>query len=294
MNGEDEIVLVVDDSADTVSMLSDALDQEGFSVLVALSGTQALSVLRKVTPDVILMDAMMPGKNGFETCREIRQDPALEDIPVIFMTGLDSQSHMLESFRSGAVDYIQKPVRISELVERIRHHVAKARELMDSRALLDSSGMPCLMASREGTVRWATPGARDLLEKAGISRMALFSQLQPKLRAFLQKAQIGDCLKLGDADLEVGTIRENGQCLLQVKVKKSSADACAALMERFSLTAREAEVLYWTSQGKSNKEMALILGISPRTVNKHLETVFSKMMVENRTAAANMALGAIK
>jgi DNA-binding response OmpR family regulator/DNA-binding CsgD family transcriptional regulator len=294
LSNEDEIVLVVDDSPDTVSMLTDALEQESFSVLVALSGNQALSILRKVTPDVILMDAMMPGKNGFETCREIRQDPSLEDIPVIFMTGLDSQSHMLESFRSGAVDYIQKPLRISELVERIRYHVAKARELTDSRALLDSSGMPCLMASMEGTVRWATPGARSTLENAGISHMDLFSELQPKLRAFLRSAKVGSSLRLGQAEIVVSELRDNDQCILQVRGQKSPDEACSTLRECFGLTAREAEVLYWTSQGKSNKEMAIILGISPRTVNKHLETIFSKMMVDNRTAAANMALGAVK
>lgn len=290
----EEIALVVDDSPDTVSMLSDALEQENLSVLVALSGNQALSILKRITPDVILMDAMMPGKNGFETCREIREDPSLEDIPVIFMTGLDSQDHMLESFRSGAVDYIQKPVRISELVERIRHHVQRARELRDSRALLDSSGMPCLMCNRTGTVRWATPGARTALEQEGFGAMEMFSELQPKLRAFLLKAKPGDLLKIGTAEIMLAELRDNDQCLLQIRTVQSAGDACTKLAERFGLSSREAEVLYWTSQGKSNKEMALILDISPRTVNKHLETVFSKMMVENRTAAANMALTALK
>lgn len=293
MKNEDEIVLVVDDAPDTVAMLSDALEQEKFSVLVALSGSQAISILHKITPDIILMDAIMPGKNGFETCQEIRKDPSLENIPVIFMTGLDSQSNMLESFRSGAVDYIQKPVRISELVERIKYHVAKARELTDSRAVLDSNGMPCLMVSREGAVRWITPGARAALENAGISHMALFSELQPKIRSFVQKAKPGDSNRLGHIEIVLSNVRDNGNCILQIKAEKTPQESTEILKERFGLTLREADVLYWVSMGKSNKDMALILGISPRTVNKHLETVFSKMMVENRTAAANMALSAI-
>ena len=81
----------------------------------------------------------------------------------------------------------------------------------------------------------------------------------------------------------------DGSCVLTLS-KQDSGSKTDILMQEFSLTSREAEVLWWVAQGKSNKELALILGISPRTVNKHLETVFEKMMVENRTAAARMAL----
>lgn len=104
---EDEIVLVVDDSPDTVSMLNDALDNEGFSVLVALSGMQAVSICKKIKPDLILLDAVMPEMDGFETCKTLKQNPDLESVPVIFMTGLDSENNVESSFNSGAVDYIQ-------------------------------------------------------------------------------------------------------------------------------------------------------------------------------------------
>ena len=83
-----DIVLVVDDSPDTLRMLTDALEQAGMTVLIARDGDQALSMIDRVTPDIVLMDAIMPGRDGFETCRELKRNKTLTHVPVIFMTGL--------------------------------------------------------------------------------------------------------------------------------------------------------------------------------------------------------------
>lgn len=87
--------------------------------------------------------------------------------------------------------------------------------------------------------------------------------------------------------------KKNDLFIFSISEDKPKVDESKLLCDHFSLTEREGEVLYWVSQGKSNKELAMILGISPRTVNKHLESVFEKMLVENRTSAANMALKVI-
>ena len=105
---DNAVILIVDDMADTLAMLNDALDHEGFSVLVALGGNQALSICKRIVPDLILMDAIMPGMSGFECCKALRADPRLSHIPVVFMTGLDSNDTVMKSFESGAIDYIQK------------------------------------------------------------------------------------------------------------------------------------------------------------------------------------------
>ncbi len=150
---EDEIVLVVDDSPDTVSMLNDALDNEGFSVLVALSGMQAVSICKKIKPDLILLDAVMPEMDGFETCKTLKQNPDLESVPVIFMTGLDSENTVESSFNSGATDYIQKPIRIKELVARINTHIKKSRQITMSRELLDSVGLSSIAVDNNGNIK---------------------------------------------------------------------------------------------------------------------------------------------
>ena len=82
-------VLVVDDNPNNLSLLVDTLDNSGYTVLVALDGKEGLERARAAKPNIILLDVMMPGLDGFETCRRLKHDPALQDIPVIFMTARD-------------------------------------------------------------------------------------------------------------------------------------------------------------------------------------------------------------
>jgi DNA-binding response OmpR family regulator len=113
---ERDIVLVVDDSPNTLSVLTDAIEEAGMTVLVAREGDHALSIVEKVTPDVILMDAVMPGTDGFETCRRLKQNRALAHVPVIFMTGLSDTEHIVEGLEAGGVDYVTKPIVAGELL----------------------------------------------------------------------------------------------------------------------------------------------------------------------------------
>ena len=104
------IVLVVDDSPGTLGLLNDALDEAGYTVLVAQSGRAALDVAARATPDIILMDALMPAMDGFETCRRLKQRPGLAAVPIIFMTALTETEHVLKALEAGGVDYVTKPV----------------------------------------------------------------------------------------------------------------------------------------------------------------------------------------
>ena len=105
------------------------------TVLVAREGEHALSIVEKVTPDVILMDAVMPGADGFETCRRLKQNRALAHVPVIFMTGLSDTEHIIEGLEAGGVDYVTKPIVPGELLARIRVHLANARMAQSARIL---------------------------------------------------------------------------------------------------------------------------------------------------------------
>jgi DNA-binding response OmpR family regulator len=120
-------VLVVDDAPDTLRMLCDALTEEGYTVLVARDGQQALARLDVITPDAILMDGVMPGLSGFETCQRIKAQAAWSAIPVIFMTGLSETADIVAGFDAGGVDYVVKPVRIEEVLARLGTHVRNAQ-----------------------------------------------------------------------------------------------------------------------------------------------------------------------
>src|SRR5271155_2537416 len=161
-----DIVLVVDDSPDTLRMLTDALEESGMTVLVALEGAQALAIVAKITPDVVLMDAVMPSMDGFETCRSLKRNKTLAHVPVIFMTGLSETQDIVKGLEAGGVDYVTKPIDPDELLARIRVHLANARLAHSARAALDAFGRFLLAASHTGRVLWYTPQAAKLLGDA--------------------------------------------------------------------------------------------------------------------------------
>ncbi len=198
---ERAVVLLIDDAPDTVRMIAEALDDAGYTVLVATDGATALQRVERVIPDAVLLDACMPGMDGFETCRRLKQAPGMRTVPVIFMTGLAETERLVEGLSAGGIDYLVKPVVPDELVARLQAHLRVAREMN-------------------------------------------------------------------------AAMRDRGEEL-----------APAAALLPNPLTQREMDVLEWVARGKTNRDVAEILGMSPRTVNKHLEHIYEKLGVETRTAA---------
>ncbi len=139
-NARADIVLVVDDSPEALKLTNDVLEEAGVSVLVALEGKQALTIARRLRPDMILLDAVMPHMDGFETCRLLKADPELAGIPVIFMTGLADTDNIVKGLEAGGVDYLTKPIRPDELLARIRVHIQNARLTHSACSALDSTG----------------------------------------------------------------------------------------------------------------------------------------------------------
>jgi len=295
-----DIVLVVDDSPNTLRMLTDAIEGAGMTVLVALDGEQALSLTERITPDVILMDAIMPGIDGFEICRRLKQNVALSHVPVIFMTGLSETEDIIKGLNAGGVDYVTKPISPDELLARIRVHLANARISQSARSALDASGRYLLAANRSGKVLWATPQAGKLLGRAFPNFNAERDLLPDQIQGWLARhhdrgaSSAADSINLISADpgiqLELSVISQMGadQILLRL-IDGDPKDDQFILRDKLQLTQREAEVLLWIARGKSNRDVADILTLSPRTVNKHLEQIFNKLGVENRTSAAALA-----
>src|SRR5712672_502064 len=157
------IILVVDDSPNTLRMLTDAIEGAGMTVLVALDGEQALSLIERITPDVILLDAVMPGIDGFEICRRLKRHSELSHVPVIFMTGLSETEDVIKGLDAGGVDYVTKPIAPDELLARIKVHLANARISQSARTALDASGRFLLAANHAGKILWSTPQATRLL-----------------------------------------------------------------------------------------------------------------------------------
>ncbi|MEG4802754.1 PAS domain S-box protein [Microcoleus sp. ARI1-B5] len=116
-------LLIVDDQPDNINILSYFLEEYGFEIIVATTGEKALQRVEKIVPDLILLDIMMPGIDGFETCRRLKAIEEVKDIPVIFMTALSEAADKVKGLTLGAVDYITKPLQHSEAIARINLHL---------------------------------------------------------------------------------------------------------------------------------------------------------------------------
>ena len=297
-----DVALVVDDSPETLRLLTDALDGAGMTVMVALDGAAAMRIVDQITPDIILLDAVMPGMDGFETCSRLKRDAGLSNVPVIFMTGLAETEHIVRGLEAGGVDYVTKPIVIEEMLARIRVHLANARLTQSARAALDVSGRFLLAVNRAGKIMWSTPQAQKLLADHFAAGGSEEMVLPEPLREWLEQAQQGKAGTKAQAasfpehpELKLYYMGNAGpnEFLLRL-AKDTSAGLPAEFSSELGLTTREGEVLSWLSKGKTNRDIAQILGLSPRTVDKHLEQIYAKLGVENRTAAAAIATNAAR
>ncbi len=303
---DNDVVLIVDDVPDNLSVLHDALDESGYTVLVATHGEAALQRAAQALPDIVLLDAMMPGMDGFEVARRLKASPHTAHIPIIFMTGLTETEYLVAALEAGGVDYVTKPIKPKEVLARMGVHLQGAREKRQARNALDAFGYASITVRlSDGKLMWQTPLARDLLlryygtaaphtpepvlnwlrrhvaeAEALIEPPRLHVEAGPKRLTFRLHQQIGDS--------------EGGGDWLIIMREVSDESVIEAMSLSFKLTTREAEVLYWVVKGKINRDIGDILGSSPMTVKKHLERVFAKLGVETRTAAAGMAMGRIR
>ncbi|MFT8336057.1 response regulator [Acetobacter orientalis] len=294
--GTQPCVLVVDDMPQSLHFVTVALEEAGMTVLIARDGFAALDLLKKVVPNIIIMDGLMPGLDGFEVTRRLRADPTFTHVPVIFMTGLTETEHVIQGLQSGGVDYIRKPVDVNELVARVRVHLQNARTGQAVTQALDFGHRPTIGVDNQGVLLWHTPQSALVLTSA-FPGWALNKPLPEPLLSVMTALLAQRSLMLRRTiDITEGVI----ECVL-MGTMNDGTNAVSLLLKRpgdeerllettLGLTVREAQVLLWISKGKSNRDVSAILNISPRTVNKHLEQIFVKLGIENRTSAAAIAM----
>ena len=297
----DEVVLIVDDVPENLALLHDALDEAGYVVLVATSGESALQSARKNRPDVILLDALMPGMDGFQLAQALKADFDTQNIPIIFMTGLTETESVVAAFASGGSDYVTKPIRPQEVLARIAAHMQNARHIKQARTTLDRLDQAAVtIHEAEGRIVWKTPQAWTLLN----DYFGMVDEQAPpplmewivKVREAASRGQDAPIILERDTKRLLGSVHpgDSDQELVITLREENRGDLIQALSAAFGLTLREAEVLFWVVNGKTNREIGMILGSSRRTVDKHLEHVFEKLGVETRTSAAGLAMKRVK
>ena len=309
-----EVVLIVDDVPDNLSLLHDALDEAGYTVLVATDGPGAISRAQQALPDIVLLDALMPGMDGFEVARRLKSGPATAAIPIVFMTALTETEHVVAAFAAGGVDYVTKPIQPREVLARIAAHTRTARAQRQARNALDAFGHATMvLRTSDGKLVWQTALARSLLrEHYGIegpfapallvdwarreaAARAAGQAMQPLVAARGGRRLTLELHPMHEAAAEPADDGDDAADeWLIVATESDDAALIDAMVQAFRLTAREAEVLVWVTRGKTNRDIGEILGASPRTVTKHMEHILPKLGVETRTAAAAMVLARVR
>ena len=131
-----ETILIVDDTPANLGVLVETLGAAGYRLMVAEDGEEALAQTAQTQPDLILLDVMMPGIDGFETCRRLKARETTRDVPVLFMTALNETAEKVKAFAAGGVDYITKPIEHEEALARVRTHLALRRLRQELQAQL--------------------------------------------------------------------------------------------------------------------------------------------------------------
>ena len=301
-------ILVVDDIPANLGVLFDALTAAGHRVLVAESGESALQLLPNVVPDLVLLDVRLPGIDGFATCARLKRDARWRDLPVIFLTSLDEPAEKVRAFAAGAVDYVTKPIEPTEVAARVDAHLRLRRlqhELAEKNAALaveiaerreaeerlrHSLDRAVIVTDAGGRVTFATTLAEHLLRK--YFPEAAGGALPKELRPLLAPGAVARlAIERGGRSLQAQLFTSPAggpQCCLLLE--ESRPEPTPAALLKLGLTLRESEVLYWVSEGKSSPEIGVLLGASPRTIEKHLGNLYAKLGVENRASAIRLAL----
>ncbi|MDP1578989.1 MAG: response regulator [Candidatus Didemnitutus sp.] len=292
-------VLVVDDTPANLGVVLELLSGAGHRVLVAESGRRGLEILAAQAIDLVLLDVLMPDMDGFATFAKVRENAAWHEIPVIFLTALDDPSQKVRALESGAVDYINKPVHPPEVLARVRTHLdlrTARRELQRQNARLESEvalrldaeaqlaqslDRALLVVDAKGAIVFQTLRAVHLLHKH------LPDHTPGKLPAELDQIELYESAA-GTLLIHRFSSREE-MALSVLQFTERQAPPGPSELIPLGLTPRQAEVLYWVAQGKTNAETAIILGTSPRTIDKHVEQLLDRLGVENRISAAAQA-----
>ncbi|MCF3651275.1 response regulator [Synoicihabitans lomoniglobus] len=289
-------LLVVDDVPENIDVLFDDLTAAGYHVLVCDSGKAALETLEVQEPDLILLDVMMPGLDGLETCRRLKQMAAGRDVPVFFMTALDDPFDKVRGIEAGAIDYLTKPVFPNEVLARIQAHLeirqlqkslheqndrldaALQRSIKAETALKNSLTRAMLVVTQpHNEILFSTRQAQALVSRHG-GQAALQQWLEQGVEVVNHDQAPRLHISRRPAESDPGTLL----ITLEEEAPPPRPDDLLAL----GLTPKETETLFWVAQGKTNPEIAVIVGKQLCTVKKNLESILLKLRVETRLAAA--------
>ena len=316
-------VLIVDDNPDNLGLLFETLQQTSYKVLLAQDGLGALEQATNLKPDIILLDINMSGMNGFETCRRFKANPQLADIPIIFLTVSTETSDKVRGFDVGGVDYLTKPVNVTELLARLNTHLTLrnlqqqlshqnqqltsqtqqyASELQveqDKRRLYQRERHDLMDNMQEQNKSIQQLSAQIITEHQQSNHIlahVLQNEVDTKLASVqatlsqLEQQPAQDTLaeQLNDSVALLNQTRQNIKQVIQRLSDTASSDIWSNPL--MVLSDREREVLRLVAQGHSNQDIATQFGISDKTVRVYRSRIMQKLEIDNVPSLIKFAI----
>ncbi len=260
---EQAVIMVVDDNPDNLKLLSDILSEQGFQVRQALNGRLALAAIKQQSPDLFILDVRMPEMDGFELCRQLKNDITTCNVPVIFISGLGEPADKVKAFEVGGQDYITKPFEDTEVLARVKLHL----EVSSMRKNLEN-----MVQQRTVNLEESNTALKVLLghrnsEREKFEENAL-SHIRSLVSPYLERLKDTDLDDRQNSLLEI--VETN---LLEITSQFSGTLYSSSL----GLTRREMEVAALIKSGKTNAEIAGLINISEHSVSFHRQNLRKKL-----------------
>lgn len=312
---EQRVILIVDDNATNLSIVMEHLDAYGFEVLIARNGESGIERARLAQPDLILLDVQMPGIDGFETCRRLKAIPQTALIPIIFMTVLSDPVDKVKGLESGAVDFISKPIDVTEMLARVKTHLVlrslqeqlrQQNEQLEERVRERTVTLEAEKAQKDNLlnlVQKQSEQLRDLTQvliqsqkqQSAAITQTLQEQVSQNLQVLAVQLQAMEQLVTEQTEsphifeLLLTQIKGTQHIVQQIQQETDEVtdDLTQHMLEKQGLLAapllhlstREYEVLQLTVDGKTNGEIADLLVISRATVSTYRRRIMTKLNV---------------
>lgn len=283
------MILIVDDQPANLKVLFRFLTEQDLNVHILESGEQALEQLTHFLPDIILLDVMMPGMDGFTLCRKIKADKRTAAIPVIFLSALDDVQDKITGFEAGGVDYITKPFQKAEVLARLSTQLALQRAFTEIKTL--SNSLEDRVQERTHELQKSNlqlQQKRREIEKNNIAMRVLLDQhqmardeLEDHMAARLQKL-VFPYLELLRQDM-TSTQQKEYLAIIRAHLNSMTEPFTKKLANPlWHLTPREVLVADLVKQGRTTRDIAQILKISPRTAERYRNTIRKKIGLTNK------------
>ncbi len=257
------VIMVVDDNHDSLKLLTDILSEQGFQVRQALNGQLALAAVKQQSPDLFILDIRMPEMDGFELCRQLKNNDVTRNVPVIFISGLEDSDDKVKAFRIGGQDYITKPFEDTEVLARVKLHL----EVSSMRKNLEN-----IVQQRTINLEESNIALKVLLEHRGSEREKFeenaLSHIRSLVTPYLER------LKNTDLDSRQSSLLD----IVEVNLLEITSQFSGTLYSSsLGLTRREMEIAALIKAGKTNAETASLINISEHSVSFHRQNLRKKL-----------------